>query len=91
MAIRRATPRECFDEFVEHLNKLIHATLPTNVPLDVETRDDRPAWGTLVFRGAYTVPLPTKHHGIIHLHLGQLLECTQDKDRPASERWYMPH
>jgi hypothetical protein len=88
MAIRGKTARACFDEFVAHLNKLVHATLPTNVPLEVAVPADRPTAGTLGFRGVYTVPLATKH-GTIYLYLGQLLECVEDKKRAANERFHL--
>lgn len=89
MAIRGKTPKACFDQFVGHLNALVHATLPTKVPLDVETRADRPAAATLGFRGTYTIPLKTKRHGTVHFHLGQLLHCTEDKKQPTSDRYHL--
>jgi hypothetical protein len=88
MAIRGKTPKVCFDKFVGHLNPLIHATLPTRVPLEVETRQDRTGTATLAFRGVYTIPLRTRR-GVVHFHLGQLLQCSEDKKRGANERFHL--
>lgn len=85
MAILGKTARACFDTFVDHLNTLVHSTLPTKVPLDVVALDP-PTWGALEFRGRDTVPLATER-GHVHLHLGQLLECSADKKRPANQRY----
>ena len=81
--------RECFDAFVDHLNPLIQATLPTQVPLEAVVLEGKPDVAALGFRGdVYTVPLPTKH-GRLHFGLAQSLECVEDKEARAQERFLL--
>jgi hypothetical protein len=69
VAILGKTPRACFDKFVEHLNPLVHAVLPTKVPLEAVLLDVKAHTATLGFRGAYTIPLKTKWHGKVHFRV----------------------
>lgn len=88
MPILGKSARACFDAFVGHLNPLVHATLPTKAPLYAEMVEGKPHFAVLGFQGVYTVPLASIH-GTLHLHLGQLLECTEDKKRSTNQRFQL--
>ncbi len=88
MPILGKSARACFDAFVGHLNPLVHATLPTKAPLYVEVLEGRPNFAVLGFQGVYTIPLASTY-GTIYVHLGQSLECTEDKKRSTNQRFQL--
>jgi hypothetical protein len=87
VAILGRTPRACWNAFIEHLNPLVHGTLPTHVPFDVTVLGTEGDQAILGFRGTYTIPFKTRRFGEIHVHIGQSLRCTSDSKRSANERY----
>jgi hypothetical protein len=88
MPITGGAPQECFDEFREHVAKLVQKIVPTRCPIrftDQRARQRR----TLSFVNAAdddAIPIDTTH-GKVFLYVAQSLTVAEDEDSPANARF----
>jgi hypothetical protein len=81
--IRGKTPKDCFDQFAEHLNTLLQSTLSKKAHLRIEALDDK---GTLGWSDGKFLPIGTQF-GRLYFWLAQSLECSHEPKESANKRY----
>ena len=83
--IRGGTPKECFDQFADHLNRLVQATLSRKAHLRVASLENAPR-GSLGWSNDKFLPINTTY-GKLYFWLAQSLECSYSPKDPANRRY----
>jgi hypothetical protein len=81
--IRGKTAKDCFDQFLSHLNALLQATLSKDAHLRIQALDEK---GTLGWSDDKFLPLSTQY-GRLYFWLAQSLECSYEPDESANRRY----
>jgi len=80
--IRGKTPKDCFDQFVAHLNELVQATLSRDAHLRIDALDEK---GILQWSDGKFLPIGTQF-GRLYFWLAQSLECSFEPKESANKR-----